>query len=275
MRDSAYSLREQLQSAFVWITMVLALVAAYLIYTYILGDPSHFVDQDPANQPLSGDYLGTVYKGGYAVVILLSLQIILITFILERLISLQQASGRGSSRQWLQQLKQKLAYHDLEGGIQSCDQQGGSLGNVVRNGLSAYQRMQEESHLEEGERVQTLQRELDESTHLEMPVLQRNMAIISTIASIATLIGLLGTVLGMIKAFAALARVGAPDAVALANGISQALVTTALGISTAAVAIIFYNYLTSRIDRLIFDIDEATYALVQSFKTRHASTATA
>lgn len=255
--------------------MVLALVAAYLIYTYILGDPSHFVDQDPANQPLSGDYLGTVYKGGYAVVILLSLQIILITFILERLISLQQASGRGSSRQWLQQLKQKLAYHDLEGGIQSCDQQGGSLGNVVRNGLSAYQRMQEESHLEEGERVQTLQRELDESTHLEMPVLQRNMAIISTIASIATLIGLLGTVLGMIKAFAALARVGAPDAVALANGISQALVTTALGISTAAVAIIFYNYLTSRIDRLIFDIDEATYALVQSFKTRHASTATA
>jgi biopolymer transport protein ExbB len=77
--------------------------------------------------------------------------------------------------------------------------------------------------------------------------------------------GLLGTVLGMIKAFAALATAGAPDAVALANGISEALINTALGIGTSALAIILYNYFTNRIDSLTYNIDEAGYSIVQTF----------
>jgi biopolymer transport protein ExbB len=106
------------------------------------------------------------------------------------------------------------------------------------------------------------------TTQLEMPMLEKNLVIIATIASIATLLGLLGTVLGMIKAFAALATAGAPDAVALANGISEALINTALGIGTSALAIILYNYFTSKIDALTYGIDEASYSIIQNFTTQ-------
>jgi biopolymer transport protein ExbB len=84
---------------------------------------------------------------------------------------------------------------------------------------------------------------------------------------VATLVGLLGTVIGMIKAFAALATAGAPDAVALANGISEALINTALGILTSALAIIAYNYFTSRIDTLTYNIDEAGLSITQNFSS--------
>ena len=74
----------------------------------------------------------------------------------------------------------------------------------------------------------------------------------------------------MIRAFAALANAGAPDSVALASGISEALVNTAFGIGTAALALIFYNYFTTRIDKLTYNIDEAGFSLVQSYAANHA-----
>jgi len=91
------------------------------------------------------------------------------------------------------------------------------------------------------------------------------LTIIATIVSIATLVGLIGTVLGMIRAFAALATAGAPDAVALATGISEALVNTALGITNSTIATVMYNYFTSQIDDMLYRIDEAGYSIVQTF----------
>ena len=65
-----------------------------------------------------------------------------------------------------------------------------------------------------------------------------------------------------------MANAGAPDSVALASGISEALVNTAFGIGTAALALIFYNYFTTRIDKLTYNIDEAGFSLVQSYAAR-------
>ena len=79
------------------------------------------------------------------------------------------------------------------------------------------------------------------------------------------LIGLIGTVLGMIRAFGALAQSGAPDALALATGISEALINTAFGISGSTIAIIMYNYFQSKIDGFTFRIDEAGFSLTQNF----------
>ena len=100
-------------------------------------------------------------------------------------------------------------------------------------------------------------------------MLSKNLSIISTIASTATLIGLLGTVLGMIKAFAAMATAGAPDAVALANGIAEALINTALGVGTSTIAIIMYNYFTTKIDAITYGIDEAGYSIIQGFSSKN------
>jgi biopolymer transport protein ExbB len=118
-------------------------------------------------------------------------------------------------------------------------------------------------------KVLAIQKEIEEATTLELPTLERNLNILATIASVATLVGLFGTVLGMIRAFAALATAGAPDSTALATGISEALINTALGIGTSALAIIFYNFFTSRIDSMTYRIDEAGYSITQAFAAKH------
>jgi len=99
--------------------------------------------------------------------------------------------------------------------------------------------------------------------------MEQNLVILATISSIATLMGLLGTVLGMIRAFAAMANAGAPDSVALATGISEALINTAFGIGTAAIAVIMYNVYTNKIDKLVYSIDEAGFTIVQTYAANH------
>ncbi|MCB0628520.1 MAG: MotA/TolQ/ExbB proton channel family protein [Lewinella sp.] len=115
--------------------------------------------------------------------------------------------------------------------LTSCDRQKGALATVIRCGIDTFQFVKDDPQLKREQKLAAIERDFEEASQLELPQLQKNMLIISTLASISTLMGLLGTVTGMIKAFSALARVGAPDAVGLAGGISQALVTTALGIS--------------------------------------------
>jgi biopolymer transport protein ExbB len=94
-----------------------------------------------------------------------------------------------------------------------------------------YRDLQKDKELEKDQKILSIQKSFEEATALELPMLSKNMVMFSTIASISVLIGLIGTVLGMIRAFAALAQSGAPDALALATGISEALVNTAFGIT--------------------------------------------
>ena len=112
-----------------------------------------------------------------------------------------------------------------------------------------------------------VKKELEEATALELPMLSKNLVILSTCASIATLIGLIGTVMGMIRSFAAMSH-GAPDTAQLATGISEALINTFFGIAGSTIAIIMYNYYTSKIDSITYGIDEAGYSVVQSFAAR-------
>jgi len=246
--------------------IALSLVASYFIYYNILGHPDNFIDGNPANEPLKGNYLGVIYKGSSIVIVQLAFIIILLTYSIERGINLSRARGKGRNKEFANRIKLLLGKRDLKAIHEACDEQRGSVGNVVRKGIDAYTQVVKVENLRPEEKAFRLKRELEEATHLELPHLERNMAIISTIASVATLIGLLGTVTGMIRAFSALARAGSPDAVGLAGGISQALVTTALGISTAAVAIVIYNYYTSVIDRITYAADETNYALLSRFK---------
>ena len=138
----------------------------------------------------------------------------------------------------------------------------------MRSGLNKYKELKDDETLEKEQKVLSLQKELEEATALELPMLSRNLVILSTIASISVLIGLIGTVLGMIRAFAALASAGSPDALALATGISEALINTAFGISGSTIAIILFNYFTTRIDSLTFKMDEANFSLLQTFNSK-------
>ncbi|HEX8658162.1 MAG TPA: MotA/TolQ/ExbB proton channel family protein [Hymenobacter sp.] len=260
-------------SLFSVLVIILAFIVSVVVYKFVLGDGSHFQGGDNKNNPMAGDYLGIVYKGGVIVPVLMTMLLCVITFSIERFLTIGKAKGTKSIEAFVRTVRQKLNANDINGALAACDQQKGSVANVVKAGLLKYNEMSRETSMATDQRVLAIQKEIEESTALELPMLEKNLVIISTLASIATLTGLLGTVFGMINAFAALAQAGSPDAVALANGISEALINTALGIGTSALAIVAYNYFTSKIDELTYSIDEAGFSIIQTFAGQHGSNA--
>lgn len=242
----------------------IALVLGIVIYLFVLGNPANFVDNDITKDPLTGNYLGVMYKGGFIVPILMALFLTVVIFGLERFFSINAALGKGDITKFVRNIQGFLKTNDLDAAVAACDEQHGSVANVVKNGIRRYALLQSNTELNKEQKLLTIKQEIEEATTLEMPMLEKNLSVISTIASIATLFGLLGTVLGMVRAFAALAHTGAPDASALATGISEALVNTALGISASALAIILYNYFTGKIDALTYRIDEVSFSINQT-----------
>jgi biopolymer transport protein ExbB len=259
------TLKDALKSSFVLAVILLCALAGYLIYSQIMGSSVNFEGGNNAGHPLPGNYLAIIYKGGFIVPLLIAVNLILLTFIVERLISLSAASGKGNINAFVRSLQTLLNDNKIEEASQLCDKQRGSLANVVKAGLHRYRVLQNDKTLMNDQKVLALQKDLEEATALELPVLSQNLIIMSTIASISVLVGLIGTVLGMIRAFGALATAGAPDSLALANGISEALVNTAFGITGSTIAIIAYNYFSARIDATTYKMDEASFSLTSTF----------
>jgi biopolymer transport protein ExbB len=259
------TLGDALKSSFTLGAMVVGLVIAWLIFKYIMGNPINFEGGNPDGHPLPGNYLGMVYKGGYIVPVLIAINLILIIFSIERLITLTRAKGKGRINVFVRNLQNLLDNNKIEDAIVACDKHRGSLANVMKAGLIRYRDLQSDTTLVKDQKILALQKEFEEATALELPMLSRNLVILSTIASISVLTGLLGTVLGMIRAFGALAQAGAPDALALATGISEALINTAFGILGSLLAIVVYNAFSTQIDNFTYKIDEAGFSLVQSF----------
>jgi biopolymer transport protein ExbB len=263
------SLADSLKSVFAAVVIPLELIIAFAFYYLVLGDPSHFQGNDPANHPLQGDYFGIVYKGGPIVPVLIAMLMLAITFGIERLITISRSKGKGGLNTFVLKIRSLLASNNIPQAIAECDKQKGSVANVVRAGLVKFNELVNNNTIEPDKKILLVQKDIEETTQLEMPMLEKNLPIIATLVSVATLVGLLGTVMGMIKAFAALATAGAPDSVGLANGISEALINTALGIGTSAISIIMYNYFTSAIDGLTHAIDETSFSIIQSFTAKN------
>ena len=268
------ALKEIFSSVFNTLVILICLAAGIAIYNFILGDPVNFEggldlikNKIPTEKwhPIPGNYLAMMFKGGPIVPLLMTVILVLLTFSFERFISLFRASGRGSLAKFVRTIQSLLSEDKIEEAKAACDKQKGSLANVVKAGLHRYRDLQNDASLPNDQKVLSLQKDLEEATALELPMLSKNLVILSTIASIAVLIGLIGTVLGMIRAFAALATAGAPDALALATGISEALINTAFGISGSTIAILLYNYFSSKIDAMTFKIDESNFSLAQTF----------
>jgi biopolymer transport protein ExbB len=265
MSKQGSSFKDALQNIFATSAILIAFIVSYLLFTQIMGNPVNFEGGNPAGKNLEGNYLGIIYKGGFIVPILMTCVLVLIIFIFERSITLSRAKGKGRLNTFVSQLQSLLAQDKIEEALEACDKQRGSLANVMRAGLTRYRDLQKDKELEKDQKILSIQKSFEEATALELPMLSKNMVIFSTLASISVLIGLIGTVLGMIRAFAALAQSGAPDALQLAAGISEALINTAFGITGSTLAIIAFNYFSSMIDGYTFKIDEAGFSLTQNF----------
>jgi len=252
-------------NVFAALTIVICIIIGILIWKFVMGHPSNFENNDPEGHPLPGNYLGMVYKGGFIVPLLMGLLLMALVFSIERFIVIGKAAGKANVEKFVKNVQTLVAQGKVDEAIAECDAQEGSVANVVRAGLTKYQEVKKEGFDSE-KATETIQKEIEEATSLEMPMLEKNMTIIATLVSIGTLMGLLGTVSGMIKAFSGLAAAGAPDQAALATGISEALINTATGIGTSTLAIISYNLFTSKIDKLTYSIDEAGFAITQAYR---------
>lgn len=255
------------------IAPVVCLLAGYLIWRFILGSGDNFNDATKDNGGFwperdgAKTALSKMYLGGIIVPILIGTFLTMITFVVERFLTIMKATGTGSNADFVRKVQYHLANKNVDAAIAECDKQKGSVGNVMRAGLHRYKEMVNNTQLTTDQKVMAIQKEVEEATSLELPMLEKNLVFLSTIASIATLMGLLGTVLGMIRSFSTLGEGDGGGAAAskLSVGISEALYNTALGIGTSAFAIVFYNIFTTKIDGITYGIDESGFTLTQSF----------
>lgn len=255
---------------FASLTIVICLVIGILLWKYVMGNPANFEGGDPENgHPLVGNYFGMVYKGGVVVPMLMGMFLMVIVFSIERFFVINKAAGKGNVEVFVKKVQTLLTAGNIEAAMAECDKQKGSVANVIKSGLKKYREVEAEGTLDNDQAALAIQKDIEEATALEMPMLEQNLTIIATLVSTGTLVGLLGTVTGMIKSFSALATAGAPDQAQLANGISEALINTATGIATSTVAIIMYNIFTSKIDKLTYSIDEAGFSIVQTYASTH------
>jgi biopolymer transport protein ExbB len=221
--------------AFIMIIIVLCFIVSWIIFEYFLPQ--------------------FVKDGGPVVIGLMVLTMLDITFIIERSLTLKKARGKRSQVAFLKDAMGAIRNNDIARGINLCNAQQGTMANVLRAGLERFQNISEEN-LTSDRQVQEIKRAFDEANALETPLLERNLIALQTIATIATLVGLLGTTIGMIRAFAAMANEGAPDAIQLALGISEALINTAGGLAAAIMGIVAYNYFVNKVDMFTYAVDE-------------------
>jgi biopolymer transport protein ExbB len=258
-------------NAISWIAPTVCIIAGYLVWRFIMGSADGFENPDTKGGFMPHhkgpkDALHRIYEGGIIIPILIGMFLMVIVFSIERFLTIRKALGNGSISDFIRKVQYHLANRNVDAALSECDKQRGSVGNVMKAGLRRYKEMINETGVTTDQKVISIQKEVEEATALELPMLQKNLVFLSTITSVGTLVALLGTVIGMIRSFSALGQDGGAGAAGeLAAGISEALYNTALGIGTSALALIMYNVFTTKIDSITYGIDESGFTLTQSF----------
>ena len=153
-------------------------------------------------------------------------------------------SIKTKTKRFVSRVKKLVKKGEIELAISACRKSITPISKIMLAGLMKF-----------GQGREGIKEAIEDSANQEIPILERNLATLSTIGNITPLLGLLGTVFGMIKAFNVIAIMGVGKPEALAGGISEALLTTAFGLSVAIPTIVIYNYLSHRVDKLIKEME--------------------
>ena len=181
-------------------------------------------------------------KGGFLMYPIFLCSLIAITIFFERMFYLK--SIKTKSKKFVLRVKNLVKKGSIELAISACRKSPTPISQIMLAGLMKFGRGRDE-----------MKEAIEDSANQEIPVLERNLSTLSTIGNITPLLGLLGTVFGMVKAFNVIAVMGVGKPEALAGGISEALLTTAFGLSIAIPTIVVYNYLSHRVDKLIREME--------------------
>jgi len=250
-----------------WIILVICACLGYSVWYFIMGNPDNFIGGDRSGHP--ANLLGTVYKGGFVVGLILTLLFTVICLGFERFFAIKSASGKMNLAKFTAEAKALVKAQKFAEADALCDKMQGSVANVVKASIKMYQNVEGDTTLKKAAKIAKIQQAHEEATQLEMPTLQMNMPMVATIVSLGTLTALFGTVLGMIGSFQALSAGGGADSMALSAGISEALVNTASGILTSWVATVVYNFFSNKIDKLTYALDEIGFTIAATYDSNH------
>ena len=192
-------------------------------------------------------------RGGIMMIPLLLSSIIGLAIVIERFISLRRR--KVLIPEIISVVEGFNSAEDIKLAINICEKHSGAFASIILTGLQNRDLTVEE--------VREL---LVDQGRQEVRSLERGLSALETIAGVAPLFGLLGTVLGMIKVFTVISQQGTGQASLLAGGISEALITTVAGLFIGIPALIMYNYFANRAENFILDIEKYTTKLMQKIR---------
>ncbi|MGB2782847.1 MAG: MotA/TolQ/ExbB proton channel family protein [Atribacterota bacterium] len=181
-------------------------------------------------------------KGGFLMYPIFICSLAAVTIFFERMFYLK--SIKTKSKKFVLRVNDLVKKGSIELAISACRKSPTPISKIMLAGLMKF-----------GQGRDEMKEAIEDNANQEIPILERNLPTLSTIGNICPLLGLLGTVFGMVKAFNVIAVMGVGKPEALAGGISEALLTTAFGLSVAIPTIVIYNYLSHRVDKLIREME--------------------
>ena len=191
-----------------------------------------------------------ILKGGVVMIPLFFTSILALAVVIERGFFLRRR--RIIKPEILDMIQRIEKPEDAEKATFGLNQQKGPFSNVIRVGLQNHGRSREE-----------IEEAVVDQGRQEARVLERGLVVLETVAGIAPLLGLLGTVLGMVRVFRVISEQGLGQTQSLSGGISQALITTVVGLSIAIPALVAYNYFSHKVEDLVLEIEKHSAALLE------------
>jgi len=226
------------------------------IYLLALGQADGVAEAAPAQLDSIWDF---VVKGGPVMIPIALCSLIALAVVIERLVSLRRR--RVIPPEFLPGLEEVLGRDGVDAGrrseaVQYCTENASPIAHVFAAGIKRL-----------GQPIETLERHVQEAGQREVLKLRRYLRSLSVIASVAPLLGLLGTIMGMIEAFRTVASSG--EALGrtelLAEGIYEAMITTASGLMVAIPVLMIFHWLSARIDAIVSEMDRMTVDFVESY----------
>ena len=196
-----------------------------------------------------------VIKGGIFIYPIIICSIVSLAIFIERIFSLRRK--KIIPEVFLEKIEQLLKKENVAEALELCKNDSSSISRIFYAGIKNY-----------GKRREAIKERIEEVGRREAVVLGRYVEALATIASVSTLLGLLGTIAGMIKIFSVISLQSVVNPSVLAGGISEALYTTAAGLTVAIPTLIFYRYLSSKSNALIIEMEECSAQMVELIKEK-------
>lgn len=195
-------------------------------------------------------------RGGVFMWPILFFLILGLMFSLERLWTLTRSSV--NARKFMANLRKALEDGGVAKATEICAHTRGPLANVIHAGLLRVERG-----------IEQVEKAIITAGTVEMAFLEKNLVWLATVIAVAPMLGFLGTVSGMIRAFDAIAKANDISPSLVAGGIAEALLTTLFGLVVAIIIQFFHNLFVSRIDKIVADMEESTQEFVDLLVEKH------